>query len=74
MIHLNHEVQPHRARLVLPWGTRWEARVTNVLKSDDRKLTQFATRGSRLILTNLRVLDSIISTIIPVLMARSFIP
>ena len=31
MIHSNHEVKPHRARLVLPWGTRWEARVTNVL-------------------------------------------
>ena len=30
MIHSNHEVKPHRARLVLPWGTRWEARVTNV--------------------------------------------
>ena len=33
MIHSNHEVKPHWARLVLPWGTRWEARVTNVLSS-----------------------------------------
>ena len=32
MIHPNHAVKPHRARLVLPWGTRWEARVTNVLQ------------------------------------------
>ena len=29
MIHSNHEVKPHLACLVLPWGTRWEARVTN---------------------------------------------
>ena len=37
MIHSNHEVKPHRARLVLPWGTRWEARVTNVFTTEHLK-------------------------------------
>ena len=33
MIHSNHEVKLHRACLVLSWGTRWEAQVTNVFNS-----------------------------------------
>ena len=30
LIHSNQYVKSHRARLVLSWGTRWEARVTHV--------------------------------------------
>ena len=31
LIHSNQEVKPHRAEVVLSWGTRWEVSVTNVL-------------------------------------------
>ena len=44
MIHSNHEVKPHRARLVLPWGTRWEARVTNVLPKLSKNSYFFYTK------------------------------
>ena len=56
MIHSNHEVKPHRARLVLPWGTRWEARVTNVFALQTKIMNDFkpkvlhAIRGSWLLL------------------------
>ena len=45
MIHSNHEVKPHRARLVLSWGTRWEARVTNVLLSLQAPYHQYQSRN-----------------------------